>query len=414
MKILFKHNKPIIFPFGKILFFLFIAILTKPVLAQNSAKKSENIVIETKHYIFTCENNVEIPLSFFEKCDNNIDFYNSFFRFTDDKSLAEKMKITIFSSETKKADFIAGKLTDPSRNSAILYFNAESRQYEIAADAATIETNEFRYGCFYQFMENIIPGTPLWIKAGLSVYLDEEIKIFNFPDLFYNITPVKAALISDLKQKQKNNSLELSDTIIGIITGTADFSLQDYLPHSWAIIEYIRTENHGLTYNKLFWDIIYLINPLNNSAENRNLVSDYFFKWTDVPSFTQEVISFINRSESIEDYYTVGKYLYDTKQFEYAENLCNAILFDDKENSFALYMLGLIKYSDGKYDESILLYDRALKAGGESAALHYAKGISFYEAGNIKAAGESLEKAKQEMPEKYSILANPILQAIKQ
>ena len=374
---------------------------------------------ETGYYIFHTGGNSQLPSYFFTGCDKNMDFYNNFLRFPGKIPSDEKMRIFLFDSVTGLNAFLKERGL-PEGKPVTLFLNKTAEtagrgkgRLEIAAIEDSVSSRDFRINCFYQFFRSSIPSPPKWLEAGIALYLEEELKISSAPDIYKITAPGKASNFSHLgkliKQQGKENTAQ---QIKDILSGNIDADIGVYLPQSWVIVEFMMDMKYGPSYSRLLWDSLPLLEPGSDSTENSRIIADYFSKWLDIPLFTERLLAFISESEKLEEIYAKGRKLYEEEVLTEADNIFSAILHEYPADYFSLYYKGLIRHSQGNYDEAIEYYTRALSSGGDAALLSYAAGLSFYAKGDTGQAAFFLEKAAEYSPERFKVHAEPLLEVI--
>jgi tetratricopeptide (TPR) repeat protein len=410
--------------FGKLTFFVVVFCFFVPLFSSFpvSPDGTPDNKTETGYYIFHTSGNSDLPSSFFTWCDKNIDFYNDFLRLPGNNSSFEKMRITIFDSETKMNNFLKDRGL-PQGKPVILFLNSlqnsspsgagRKGRFEIAAIEEAVAGRDFRINCFYQFLRSSIPSPPKWLEAGIALYLEEELKVSSAPDIFKNTTPGKAVYFSHLSKLIKQQGEEKTiQQIKELLTGMTTDDINMYLIHSWVIVEFMMDMKYGTAYSRLLWDSLPLLKPEADSSENNRIIAAYFSQWLDIPLFTEKLLDFIDESEKLEDIYAKGKKLYENGAASEAESIFNAILYEDPENYFSLYYKGLILHSEGKFDNALDYYTRSLSSGGDAALLCYASGLSYYAKGDTAKAAFFLEKAADISPERFKALARAVLDVI--
>lgn len=374
---------------------------------------------ETGYYLFHTDGNSQLPSSFFTGCDKNTDFYNNFLRFPGKSTSDEKMRIFLFDSAEGLDAFLKARGL-PGGKPVNLFLNKTAQagsfgegRLEIAAVEDSVFSRDFRINCFYQFFRSSIPSPPKWLEAGIALYLEEELKISAARDIYKNTAPGKAAIFSQLAKLIKQQGKEKTGgQIKDILTGSTYADTEMYLTQSWVIVEFMMDMKYGPSYSRVLWDSLPLLKPASDSAGNSRMIADYFSQWIDIPLFTERLLAFIDESEKLEDIYAKGKKLYEDGVLTEADNIFSSILHEYPDDNFSLYYKGLIRHSQGKYDEAIEYYSLALSSGGDAALISYAAGLSFYAKGDTGQAGFFLKKAAEHSPERFKVHTEPLLEVI--
>lgn len=265
---------------------------------------------------------------------------------------------------------------------------------------------------FLQYLYSFVAEPPLWIRDGFQA---------RFEQLVYDESTGKASLagtpawLEAAKNLHADTSKKLDvSAILSGVTGSID-SARLY-PQAWAFSSWL-LESGNPDAARFFHEACVLLEgatPYNLATQQQNTdgVRSRFLRSIRAEDADKDFSAWLAARKSFSDLLQEGVTLYNGGKYGEARPALLAANDARPSDPLPSYYLGLISWAEKDYQAADSWYLKALGAGGESATIHWALGLSALADKRYADARSRLEAARAANPGRYGARADRLLSSL--
>ncbi|MDR3302748.1 MAG: hypothetical protein LBT01_09530 [Spirochaetaceae bacterium] len=376
--------------------------LTGPVFAQSAAYTSailpgvssfSEVQVRTALFDITCQGGGAVAETLLRELELRFEVYNRLFRFNT-AQLKAPLKVRAFADKAAYDHYVSGKLGTTRDAAVYLHYNqVDKRELIVNLGSPDIE-RILPHQSFIQFLRSYIPYPPAWIREGFAVYFN-NLK-FNKGTGLVEYEENLAWLETTKAIIREHREPSFQSVFLADLSGQPE----NFQPVSWALVSFFLNAGGNGDYFRSLTESFLLLKGDASAAENAQAVFDRLTGWTNLQKLHDDYTAYILGRQTFteivdagQQYYAAGSY--DQAEVSFLEALRN------KPHYAPYYYLGLIAYSQQKYDIADQYYRSAEQLGADKALVQYALGVNAVSAGRSTEAIQCLNNAAFLSPERY-------------
>jgi len=291
--------------------------------------------------------------------ENRFEAYNSIFRF--DSSLLEyPLNIRFFNDINSYEYYLTLNIGRIVPGAVYLHYDNPQLR-ELLVYAESINSFEFDYQFFIQYLRAYIPNPPSWLLNGFALYINmQDLPLMDSIRMMANSMPrAREIILDDLLQT--DHSLNINN--------------QDHFKiASLALVTFML--NSSMDYNRAITESLLVISPEYSAAENTSLLQRRIFNFIDMEGMESDFRNFILGDRNFQDILEEGQILFSQNRYMEAEHFFIRAMELRPYNYIPYYYLGLIAYNTGNYSTAEGMFLLSLERGIDRALINYALGLN--------------------------------------
>ncbi|MDR3324536.1 MAG: hypothetical protein LBS82_00920 [Spirochaetaceae bacterium] len=376
---------------------LLLAAFTCPVFADSAyagpSGLSAEVQVRTSLFDITCQGGGSAAEALLKELELRFEVYNRLFRFNTSQ-LKGPLRVRAFTDKGAYDRYVTEKLGAAREGAVYLHYNqAEKRELIVNLGSPELD-RVFPHQSFIQFLRSNISYPPSWIREGFAIYFSNLKYNRELGNVEYEENLAWLETVKSLLRERREPSFQ--SVLLADVSGPPE----NFHPAAWALVSFFLNAGGNGDYFRSLTESFLLMKSEGNAAENDQIVLDRLISWTSLQKMHDDYAAYVMGRKTFNEIVDAGQQNYAAGNYDQAE-VCFLEALRAKPHYAPYYYLGLIAYTQKKYDIADQYYRSAELLGADKALVQYALGVNAASAGRNNEAVQYLNNASYLSPERY-------------
>ena len=324
------------------------------------------------------------------------ELYNSFFRF-DTAEIIRPLNVRLFNDIGSYEHYLMLQIGRVLNGAVYLHYDKPELR-ELVVYSGSIDSFEFDYQSFIQYLRAYIPHPPSWLLNGFALFANmQDLQwMEQVRSLGSSMPRAREIILDDLLLPEHSLNVNNPD----------NFNIA-----SLALIAFLRINNSD--YRRLIYESLLILSPELTASENTSLLQRRIFNFVDMDELESDFRIFILAGlGGFQEILDEGHILFSQNRFEEAAQLYIRAMELRPYDYIPYYYLGLIAYNREDYPAAERMFLLSRERGIESSLINYALGLNALKAGRSEEGVDYLHLAAALNPADFRTRVEEVLREI--
>jgi tetratricopeptide (TPR) repeat protein len=370
------------------------------------------VQVRSQLFDISCQGGGFAAETLLRELELRFDVYNKLFIFNT-ADIKKPLKVRAFIDKTAYDNYVSAKLGSTWEGAVYLHYNDVNKR-ELIINLGSAEAERIMpHQAFIQYLRAFIPYPPTWMREGFAIYFNTLKFNRETRELVYEENLAWLDTVKRMAAENREPSLQ-SVFLADVNNQTPEY----FHPMSWALVSFLLNVGGGGNYFRSLTESFILLDPNATAAENDKIVLNRLTSWTTLEKMHEDYRAYISTRKTFAELIIAGQQSYAVSDYIGAEANFMEALWQKPNHYAAYYYLGLIAYTNNRYDMAEQYYNSALQflainhSADDEALIQYALGVNAASAGKTDNALIYLNNAATLSPERYRARADEIIKKL--